>query len=178
MKTWKQIPGYGTEYMASDDGNIMRISAQRGTKPGYIFKPCLDSKGYLRTRLTNEDGAKTVKVHRIIAQTFIPNPNNYPQVNHKNGIKTDNRVVNLEWADNSMNIKHSYEKLNRTKTHKGKFGADHNRSIPITAKNIDTGEVREFIGINEAARQLETNSAAIWRVKTGEYKHTKRWIFS
>lgn len=178
MEKWKNITGYGSLYKISNAGEIMRIEPARGTTSGYIFTPCKDAKGYLRTRLKNENGiTSTVKVHRLVAKTFIDNPNNYPQVNHRNGIKTDNRVENLEWCDNSINIKHSFDTLNRPKAYKGKFGADHNRSIPVKAKNIDTGEIKDFIGINEAARQLKTNSAAIWRVKKGEYRHTKRWTF-
>src|SRR3990167_8090173 len=64
--------------------------------------------GYLQFRFWDGVRRRAVSVHRIIASTFIPNPLQLPQVNHKNGIKTDNRIENLEWCTQSQNIRHSY----------------------------------------------------------------------
>ena len=66
------------------------------------MKQTSNNKGYLR--ITLYDGKRKTKlIHRIVGKAFIPNPNNLPQINHINGIKTDNRVVNLEWCNNSYN---------------------------------------------------------------------------
>lgn len=105
---WKTIPGY-TLYEASNMGRLKTYN-WKGTGREAIMKPALDGSGYLRTMLKRDIDGKihTVKVHRIIASTFIDNPENKPEVNHKNGIRTDNRLENLEWLTHSENIKDSF----------------------------------------------------------------------
>lgn len=103
------------DYYATDSGNIYSRN-YRGT--GRIKKLRYTTKshcGYPCVGISNNKTIKSVYVHRIIAETFIPNPKNKPQINHKNGVKTDNRVENLEWVSAQENTLHSINVLGNGK---------------------------------------------------------------
>lgn len=84
------------DYEITEDGEVIN------KHNGHVVKPQPNSKGYLRVSI----GGKLKFVHRLVAEKYIPNPENKPQVNHKNCIKTDNRIENLEWATNQENRDH------------------------------------------------------------------------
>lgn len=114
---WKDIPGYGGLYQASTQGIIRSLDRYiiRGNyqvfRKGKILKQTRDIKGYLRLSLYKNNKMKTFKVHRAIAITFISNPYNYTQINHINGIKDCNTVLNLEWCSGLENVRHDIKVL-------------------------------------------------------------------
>lgn len=108
---WRDIPEYEGLYQISNLGNIKSQHSNRmsGQKPGKLLKVTLMKNGYMSLELRMGDTNKRHLVHRLIAEAFIPNPNNKPVVNHINGIKTDNRIQNLEWCTQSENIRHAID---------------------------------------------------------------------
>lgn len=93
----------GKFYLVSSWGRVKSLH-HRPTAYHKILKPYVDRDGYLVVGLRNHGKGKTVKIHRLVAQAFIPNPKKYPQVNHKDENKTNNHVENLEWCTNQYNL--------------------------------------------------------------------------
>ena len=104
MEVWKDIAGYEGLYQVSSFGRVKSLWHGRER----IRKPHLNHKGYSELNLCKGGNVKGFKVHRLVAEAFIPNPQNKREVNHINGIKADNRVENLEWVTPSENQLHAY----------------------------------------------------------------------
>ena len=89
-------------YFVNEQGDVFSTKFNKVRKLNGI-----DTNGYLMIAICNNNKVKQMSVHRLIAETFIPNPENKPEVNHKNGIKSDNRVQNLEWNTRKENVDHA-----------------------------------------------------------------------
>lgn len=104
---WKSIPNYEGLYEISNFGRVKSL------KKNLIMNCSIRNTRYNSTYLYKLGNSKQFLIHRLVAISFIDNPNNLPEVNHINGNKNDNNVNNLEWVTRSTNIKHSYDKLGK-----------------------------------------------------------------
>ena len=165
VEIWKDIKGFEGFYKVSNTGNIYSVKRRdsRGIKIGGLtLKPTCCKDGYLKVVL-NKNGMRYYKrLHRLVAETFIPNPNNFPQVNHIDEIKDNNNVKNLEWCTSRYNNNYGtrIERSARTKSKK------------IRAVNVETGEVLTFNSGVEAIREGYSggNVSAACR---GVYRHDR-----
>lgn len=101
IEEWKDIKGYENKYQISNLGRVKALDYRRTGKEQIIS--IKNNKGYSEVALWKDSKRKMFMVHRLVAQAFIPNPNNLPQVNHKDENKTNNIVENLEWCTQSYN---------------------------------------------------------------------------
>lgn len=114
------VAGFEGLYSVSRCGRVYS-HARYGAMSKWL-RMTLDKNGYARVAFTRNNIAKTHKVHRVVALTFLPNPNNLPCVNHINGIRNDNRVENLEWCTIKQNVRHAWA-TGRAKALKGELSA-------------------------------------------------------
>lgn len=162
----KPLSDYKDAYYVSSKGYI--ISVKRPSTNGGILLPKF-TNGYLRVGLSINGKQKWEFVHRLVAIAFIPNPENKPQVNHINGIKTDNRVENLEWATRKENALHS---LNVIKSYKIRENHGRAKLTEIDVAEIKTSLLKYKHGMySELSKKYNVYKTTIRDIHIG-----KRWI--
>lgn len=160
---WKDIAGYEGLYQVSNLGRVKSLDKYipfNGTislRKGKILKQKTNKYGYKCLRLFKNGCGKWLIAHRIVAQAFIPNPNNLPQVNHKDENKSNNLVENLEWCDAKYNMNYG-TRIERTS--KKEINRP-DKSRPVLQYTLCNEFVAEYKSINEAERQTGINQSNI-----------------
>lgn len=149
------IAGYDGLYSISKDGQVISHENKQNHTPRIELKSRPDKDGYRIVTLQDQKEREDHKIHRIVATTFIPNPENKPLVNHINGCTSDNRVENLEWVTTYENYKCSDKTV---------------KEIPVQAVNKLTGEILTFKSIMEASRSLAIRQGNISNALAGRCK--------
>lgn len=174
QEIWRTVKDYPL-YSVSNLGRLKNNKTQK------ILKGGLDSYGYRIVILCNNGKRKIKTIHRLIAESFIDNPDNKPQVNHINGVKTDNRVINLEWVTNQENQNHFWRvinsdvnKANRSKAHKGKNLLSENPNAKQVIR-LEDGKI--YPTIKEAALDIGVRYNKICDVCAGRAKTVKKYHF-
>ena len=147
---WRPVVGYEGLYEVSNMGNVKSLN-YRGTGKEGILKPYDDGHGYLKVMLSKEGKDKQYRINRLVAQAFIENPDNLPEVNHKDKVRTNNCVDNLEWCTTQYNVEYSKAKA-------------------VIGINKVSGLILEFSSLNEASRQLDISPGNICSCLKGKYK--------
>lgn len=164
---WRDITGY-EDYQISSWGRVKSLKYGKER----ILKPTKDSSGYLQVGLCKNGQRKPFKVHRLVAMAFIPNPDNLPEVNHKNEIKTDNRVENLEWCTQLFNIRYGTGIKRRSeKQINGKC------SKSVYQHTLNGEFVAEYPSLAEVERQLGYNHSKTTLVCNGKRKTAYGYVW-
>jgi hypothetical protein len=159
-ETWKPVVGYEGLYEVSSEGNV------RNVKTGKILKPKNNRRGYLFVGLHKNGAVKNRYIHRLVAQAFIPNPNKLPEVNHKDEIKANNNLDNLEWVSHRDNS--NYGKRNER--------ISKSMSKPIVQIDLSTGLIiKTYPSTTIATRVTGINYDTISRAARGIYKSAGRF---
>ena len=174
IEVWKDIEGYEGLYQVSNLGRVRGLDRmvfnKRGSKTivnGRILKQKTDRYGYKCVCLSKDSKSKHFAVHRLVAQAFIPNPENKPTVNHINEIKDDNRVDNLEWMTVAEN--------NQYGTRNQRMGKTQQRAV--IQYTLSNDYIAKYESIQEASIKTNMSEAAIINICKGRQKHPKRYIW-
>jgi hypothetical protein len=153
MEIWRDVEGYDGKYQVSNLGNVRSVDRTFSnscgvmvTRKGIMLNPIQNRCGYMKVTMHKEGKVNTEVIHRLVAVAFVPNPNNLPQVNHKDGNKRNNDVSNLEWCTALSNMHHA--KQQGLRNNALEYAKSMRKSVIAT--NIETGEEIFYESIHAA----------------------------
>ena len=152
IEIWEDIPGYEGYYQISNLGNVKSLKRETNNNHGkeeYIKSQEIRN-GYYSVSLWKEGKGKHYTIHRLLAELFIPNPDDKPQVNHIDGNKLNNNLLNLEWVTQEENARHAY--MN---------GLIQQKTTPVIQYDKDMNFIREWNSIKEIEEELKINHGNI-----------------
>ena len=167
IKIWKPAIGYEGRYEITNNGRCRTLLSRKKE-----LKPLENKDGYLYYILTDSENKRhTVYIHRLVALSFIPNPHNLPEINHKDENKKNNNVENLEWCDRKYNINYG------TCTERGsKKRINGKKSKPVIQLTLSGEFIREWPSMMEAYRN-GFQFSGIWRCCRGKKKTYKGYVW-
>ena len=164
---WKDVVGYEGYYQVSNLGRIYSV-ARKHTKGG-IRKQHLDKDGYARVDLWMHHKGKLCGVHRLVAEAFIPNPNNLPMINHKDENPNNNCVDNLEWCDTVYNNNYGTRNIRIGLGNKGKYvpkGKDSWNAVPVNQYDLEGNFIKRYGSMTDAVIELNINRNGTRNIST------------
>ena len=185
MEEFRDIKGYEGKYQISNFGRVKSLKDSHGGYRERILNPIEHSQGYLTVILYKNGKIKNYKIHRLVAEVFIPNPNNYPCVNHKDENPSNNCVDNLEWCNHKYNINYGtcqhrrvantdYKEVSRKRAEKLLNRKDQSKTVLQFTK--DNEFVREWVSTKECGRN-DYDHSAVAACCRGKLKSHKGFIW-
>lgn len=169
MEIWKDIKGYEGLYQISNTGKVKSLTRYINSKSGRkllikekIRKTTTTTAGYEYTVLANKGKNKTLLIHRLVAEAFIPNPNNYACVNHIDENKSNNNVSNLEWCNYEYNNTYKNIHLRRNLD---------NVARKVIQYDLDMNEIKRWNTVTDASNEFNAKAANIIKCCKGERNH-------